>query len=255
MAWKCYGCSSYCDPVNTIKSPINLHKNLAVRYSAVGRPRHNISAPFDVHCLHSLPFTTAIINQAQIIVLDCSNCRYISLLHCPSFNLQSYAASRRNYHLFIITHPRISLPIKPIKHIFRHGMLRYENTKRANVSEKPQLVALRDRGIDNFVDERPKQQRCILDVKYDISRIVLDYARPYLILGNFNDIDHESIIGKGETFHFFFEKSDDGRPELLSEVDGLQLYFVLERFDVKHFDERFLNCVVRLEFLAARPMN
>mmetsp|Transcript_22929 Transcript_22929/g.45830 ORF Transcript_22929/g.45830 Transcript_22929/m.45830 type:complete len:101 (+) Transcript_22929:262-564(+) len=100
-------------------------------------------------------------------------------------------------------------------------MFRNKNTEGTHVGEKSQLIALCHGGIDNFIDKWPQQQGRVLDIKDDVSGIVLDNPRTNLVLRYFNDVHDKAEIGQGESLDFFFEETNDGRFEFLAEVDWL----------------------------------
>ena len=118
--------------------------------------------------------SASIVDETQIIVLDGSDGRNVPLLDRSSLDLQSDATSRSDDNLLILRNPSISLPIKTIEHILRHGMLRNEYPQRSDKGKEAKGVALRYGGVEDLVEERSEEESRITHIEYDVSRIVFD---------------------------------------------------------------------------------
>ena len=118
--------------------------------------------------------SASIVDKTQVIVLDGADGRNVPLLDSSSLDLQSDATSRSDDNLLIFRNPSISLPIKAIEHILRHGMLRNEYPQRSDKGKEAEGVALRYGGVEDLVKERSKEESRVTHIEYDVSRVIFD---------------------------------------------------------------------------------
>ncbi|KAF1336714.1 Vacuolar sorting protein 9, partial [Globisporangium splendens] len=135
---------------------------------------------------------------------------------------EAHATDLADLDLAVVRDPRIVLVVVAVVEVRGHRVTRHEHLERIHVGEETQLVDGGRDGVQHLVLERAEQDRAVVDVEIDETRVVLDHPLADVLVAQLGDRDDVAVLSHGRALHLLDEPQVEDIVQLRGEVHRVQ---------------------------------